>query len=226
MSPPVKKIAHSRILILDFGSQYTQVIARRVRECQVYSEIVRHRSPPRRKSKRCSPRESSFPAARRASTKRTRRRLIPTIFSFGIPVLGICYGMQLMAHHLGGEVEFSARREYGAGVLHLDDQQPAAQRARRTDGYLEQPRRQADRAAERFPRHRPYRQLDLRRDRGPERAISTASNFIPKSPTRRAGKRSSRISSSASAAARWIGRWARSSTKPASECGSRWATNT
>ncbi len=110
--------AHSKILILDFGSQYTQVIARRIRECQVYSEIVRF----------------DIPAAEVAASKPNgiilsggpasvydegAPQLDPAIFALGLPVLGICYGMQLMAHHLGGKVEYSARREYGAGMLHV-----------------------------------------------------------------------------------------------------------
>ena len=110
--------AHSKILILDFGSQYTQVIARRIRECQVYSEIV----------------SCGISAAEIAKLKPNGLILSggpasvydkgaplgdPQIFSLGIPVLGICYGMQLMAHHLGGQVEFSARREYGPGTLHV-----------------------------------------------------------------------------------------------------------
>jgi len=113
----------SRILILDFGSQYTQVIARRVRECQVYSEIAR-----------CdiSAQEigqldlkgiilSGGPAS---VYEKGAPQIDPKIFSLGIPILGICYGMQLMARHLGGEVEFSPRREYGAGILHIDERTP------------------------------------------------------------------------------------------------------
>ena len=51
--------------------------------------------------------------------KRARRKLIRRSFRLGIPVLGICYGMMLMAHHLGGEVRYTGRREYGAGILHV-----------------------------------------------------------------------------------------------------------
>lgn len=115
--------AHSKILILDFGSQYTQVIARRIRECQVYSEIVRCDTPAEEIA-RARP-NGIVLSGGPASVYDERAPLMdPQIFSLGIPVLGICYGMQLMAHHLGGQVEFSARREYGAGMLHVTNGSP------------------------------------------------------------------------------------------------------
>jgi len=109
---------HSKIFILDFGSQYTQVIARRVRELQVYSEIVRFdiAAAEIAKLKANGIILSGGPAS---VYDKGAPQVDPQIFSLGIPVLGICYGMQLMAHHLGGEVEFSARREYGPGILHV-----------------------------------------------------------------------------------------------------------
>ena len=109
---------HSRILILDFGSQYTQVIARRIRELQVYSEIVRFDTPAAEIAK-LKPSGLILSGGPASVYDKDAPHLDPEIFSLGIPVLGICYGMQLMAHHLGGEVEFSARREYGAGMLHV-----------------------------------------------------------------------------------------------------------
>jgi len=110
--------AHSKIFILDFGSQYTQVIARRVRELQVYSEIARFdiAAAEIAKLKANGIILSGGPAS---VYDKGAPQVDPQIFSLGIPVLGICYGMQLMAHHLGGEVEFSARREYGPGILHV-----------------------------------------------------------------------------------------------------------
>ena len=110
--------AHSKIFILDFGSQYTQVIARRVRELQVYSEIVRFdiAAAEIAKFKANGIILSGGPAS---VYDKGAPQVDPQIFSLGIPVLGICYGMQLMAHHLGGQVEFSARREYGPGILHV-----------------------------------------------------------------------------------------------------------
>jgi GMP synthase (glutamine-hydrolysing) len=115
--------AHSKIFILDFGSQYTQVIARRVRELQVYSEIVRFdiAAAEIAKLKANGIILSGGPAS---VYDKGAPHVDPQIFSLGIPVLGICYGMQLMAHHLGGEVEFSARREYGPGILNVTNGSP------------------------------------------------------------------------------------------------------
>ena len=110
--------AHSKILILDFGSQYTQVIARRIRECQVYSEIVRF-DIPAAEAAASKPNGIVLSGGPASVYDERAPQLDPEIFSLGIPVLGICYGMQLMARHLGGQVEFSARREYGAGMLHV-----------------------------------------------------------------------------------------------------------
>jgi GMP synthase (glutamine-hydrolysing) len=112
--------AHSKIVILDFGAQYTQVIARRVRELQVYSEVVRFDLPAAdiRKLNSNGLILSGGPAS---VYDKNAPHPDPEIFSLGIPVLGICYGMQLMAHHLGGQVEFSPRREYGAAILHVLD---------------------------------------------------------------------------------------------------------
>ncbi len=115
--------AHSRILILDFGSQYTQVIARRIRECQVYSEIVRLRHSAAEIA-RLKPKGIILSGGPASVYDKGAPLGDPEIFSLGIPVLGICYGMQLMAHHLGGEVEFSARREYGPGILHVKKSSP------------------------------------------------------------------------------------------------------
>jgi len=114
----VASSAHSRILILDFGSQYTQVIARRIRECQVYSEIVPFDTPAAEVA-RLKPNGLVLSGGPASVYDKGAPHLNPEIFSLGIPVLGICYGMQLMAHHLGGEVEFSARREYGPGMLRI-----------------------------------------------------------------------------------------------------------
>jgi GMP synthase (glutamine-hydrolysing) len=109
---------HSRILILDFGSQYTQVIARRIRECQVYSEIVRFDIPAAEVAK-LKPNGLILSGGPASVYEKGAPQIDPGTFSLGIPVLGICYGLMQLAHHLGGRVVFTGRREYGAGMLHL-----------------------------------------------------------------------------------------------------------
>src|SRR5438093_3036684 len=109
---------HSKILILDFGSQYTQVIARRIRECQVYSEIVRFDTPAREIAA-LKPNGLILSGGPASVYDKGAPQIDTQIFSLGIPVLGICYGLMLMAHRLGGQVVFTGRREYGAGMLHI-----------------------------------------------------------------------------------------------------------
>ena len=106
-----------RILILDFGSQYTQVIARRVREAHVYSEIVPHTiSVGEVLSLRPQGIILSGGPASVYSPKAPK--MDRGIFHLGIPILGICYGMQLLVKEFGGEVARGTRREYGRGTLH------------------------------------------------------------------------------------------------------------
>ncbi len=114
----VASSTHSKILILDFGSQYTQVIARRIRECQVYSEIVRFDTPAAEIAA-AKPKGIILSGGPASVYDKGAPQMDPEIFSLGIPVLGICYGLMLMAHHLGGQVVFTGRREYGAGMLHI-----------------------------------------------------------------------------------------------------------
>jgi GMP synthase (glutamine-hydrolysing) len=113
-----EKSTHSKILILDFGSQYTQVIARRIRECQVYSEIIRFDTPAVEVAA-LKPKGLILSGGPASVYDKGAPQIDPGIFSLGVPVLGICYGLMLMAHHLGGRVVFTGRREYGAGVLHI-----------------------------------------------------------------------------------------------------------
>src|SRR6266478_3475640 len=109
---------HSKRLILDFGSQYTQVIARRIRELQVYSEIVPFNiSAPEVVD--LAPNGIILSGGPASVYEKGAPQIDPKIFTLGIPVLGICYGLMQMAHHLGGHVVFSGRREYGAGILQI-----------------------------------------------------------------------------------------------------------
>ena len=111
---------NEQIVILDFGSQYTQVIARRVRECHVYSTIVRFDTPAATiaamnpKGIILSGGPSSVYAADAPLPDKA-------IFKLGVPVLGICYGVQILAQFLGGKVEKGQKREYGKGMLTVLD---------------------------------------------------------------------------------------------------------
>jgi GMP synthase (glutamine-hydrolysing) len=114
-----KQALFDKILILDFGSQYTQLIARRVRECKVYSEIHPYNIP-LGKVKALSPKGIILSGGPASVYEKKAPLCDPSIFRMGIPVLGICYGMQLMAQLLGGEVTRSDKREYGKAKLTLN----------------------------------------------------------------------------------------------------------
>lgn len=109
-----------KILVLDFGSQYTQLIARRVRENSVYSEIFPYNAP---FEKILDFKPKGIILSGGPSSVYSKGSPIPDIkiFNLGIPILGICYGMQLMAHLLGGRVAKAAKREYGRAELIIDD---------------------------------------------------------------------------------------------------------
>ena len=110
----------SKVLILDFGSQYTQLIARKVREMGVYSEIVPFDTPAARIKKE-APGALILSGGPRSVYEKGAPLPSPGIFELGLPVLGICYGLQLMAHMLGGKVVPSGKREYGFASLKVLD---------------------------------------------------------------------------------------------------------
>ena len=105
-------LADRPVLVVDFGAQYAQLIARRVREARVYSEIVPHTMPVDEMLARRPRRRSCCPAARRRSTPRAPRASTRRSSQAGVPVFGMCYGFQAMALALGGEV----RRTGALGV--------------------------------------------------------------------------------------------------------------
>ena len=109
-------MAKERVLVLDFGGQYNQLIARRIRELSVYSEMVPYNIS-LEKIKDINPRGIIFTGGPASVHEKDAPASDPGIFSLGIPVLGICYGMQLMAHQLGGDVNSSQLREYGRSIL-------------------------------------------------------------------------------------------------------------
>ncbi|MDP2682931.1 MAG: glutamine-hydrolyzing GMP synthase [Deltaproteobacteria bacterium] len=113
-------IHQQKILILDFGSQYTQLIARRVREAKVYCEI--HPYNIGMDGIKGFNAKGIILSGGPSSVYDKDAPLIPKeVFNLNIPILGICYGMQLTAHLLGGKVEKSAHREYGSAELVIDD---------------------------------------------------------------------------------------------------------
>ncbi|MEK7847015.1 MAG: glutamine-hydrolyzing GMP synthase, partial [Nitrospinota bacterium] len=116
----MKEIHQEKILILDFGSQYTQLIARRVRDCKVYCEIIPFNEGIERIKKEKP--KGLILSGGPSSVYMSKAPLIDKkIFELGIPVFGICYGMQLMTYILGGEVSKSVKREYGKAELIIDD---------------------------------------------------------------------------------------------------------
>lgn len=106
-----------RVLILDFGGQYNLLIARRVRECGVYCEIKSFRISPE-EIRAFAPDALIFTGGPATVFDEGAPMVDPALFSMGIPVLGICYGMQLMTHLLGGQCRRAVTREYGKTELH------------------------------------------------------------------------------------------------------------
>ena len=103
---------NEKVLVLDFGSQYAQLIARRVRQQHVYCEIVRHDIPAER-VRELAPRGLILSGGPSSVYEPGAPKCDPRIFQLGIPVLGICYGMQLICEALGGRVANTPAREYG-----------------------------------------------------------------------------------------------------------------
>ncbi len=121
------------VLVLDFGGQYSQLIARRVREARVYSELVSHALPAERVRAR-NPVALILSGGPASVYAEGAPEIDPAIFELGIPTLGICYGMQLMARDLGGAVEAN-------DVVRVRQDVP--------------PRRRRRRSSATFPRSRP-----------------------------------------------------------------------
>src|ERR687886_502167 len=112
------------VAVIDFGSQYSQLIARRVREHHVYCELIPHDAPEERVS---ALRPKGFIlSGGPASVYAPEAPLVPRhVLDSGKPILGICYGMQALAYQLGGEVEPGNKREYGPAVVRVSDPPPA-----------------------------------------------------------------------------------------------------
>jgi GMP synthase (glutamine-hydrolysing) len=116
----VASVPRRPVLVVDLGAQYAQLIARRIRECHVYSEIVAHDLPASELAAR-RPAGIVLSGGPASVYEAGAPALDPAMFELGVPVLGICYGHQLMAQTLGGEVEATGRREYGRTHLHVTE---------------------------------------------------------------------------------------------------------
>ncbi|MCR5721888.1 MAG: glutamine-hydrolyzing GMP synthase [Lachnospiraceae bacterium] len=107
------------IIVLDFGGQYNQLIARRVRECNVYAEVKPY-TMPLEEIKKLNPKGIIFTGGPNSVYDETSPHYDKAIFELGIPILGICYGSQLMAYTLGGEVKTAPVSEYGHTEIFID----------------------------------------------------------------------------------------------------------
>ncbi|QYN59161.1 glutamine-hydrolyzing GMP synthase [Lactobacillus panisapium] len=118
----VKKNLHDfdEIIVLDFGSQYNQLITRRLRDFGVYSELLPH-DISMAKIKEINPKGIIFSGGPNSIYDENALKVDPQIFELGIPILGICYGMQLMSYYLDGDVEKATNSEYGRADIAIED---------------------------------------------------------------------------------------------------------
>ena len=121
--PAVEALVDGPVLVVDFGAQYAQLIARRVREAHVYSEIVPHTVTAAELVAR-RPQGIILSGGPKSVNDVPAPQVDPAIYDTGIPILGICYGAQLVAQQLGGEVARTGRGEYGRTPLTLTDRSP------------------------------------------------------------------------------------------------------
>ena len=111
------------VIVIDFGGQYNQLVARRVRECNVYCEIYSYRTDIET-IKKMNPKGIILTGGPNSCYEADSPTYTKELFELGIPVLGLCYGAQLMMHILGGKVEAAKVREYGKTEVFVDTESP------------------------------------------------------------------------------------------------------
>jgi GMP synthase (glutamine-hydrolysing) len=205
------------ILVLDFGSQYTQLIARRVRETHVYSEIV-DSAVPVEELLRHNPAGLILSGGPASVHEEGAPTVDPRIFELGIPVLGVCYGLQLMTQMLGGRVQRSGSREYGSAEIEADVASPFFKGVpARSQVWMSH----ADEVVELAPGF-----TAIARSGRVPRATSTACSSTRRSSTRSTASAWSATSSAASAAARAAGHRAPTSNRRSRISVPAWAATT
>lgn len=107
-----------RVVVLDFGGQYNQLIARRIRDLGVFSELLPY-STSAAELKKMNPKGIIFSGGPNSAYAEDAPRVDPEVFSLGVPILGICYGMQMIAYHFGAKVERAGKREYGKAEMDI-----------------------------------------------------------------------------------------------------------
>ncbi|MCM1569743.1 MAG: glutamine-hydrolyzing GMP synthase [Roseburia sp.] len=113
-------LSREKVIVIDFGGQYNQLVARRVRECNVYCEIYSYKTD-LEKIKAMEPKGIILTGGPNSCYEEGAATCSPELFALGIPVLGLCYGAQLMTHVLGGKVEKASAREYGKTEVDVDN---------------------------------------------------------------------------------------------------------
>ena len=108
-----------KVIVIDFGGQYNQLVARRVRECNVYCEIYSYKTP-LEQIKAMNPKGIILTGGPNSCYEEGAPTCTKELFELGVPVLGLCYGAQLMQHVLGGKVEKAPVREYGKTETFVD----------------------------------------------------------------------------------------------------------
>ncbi|MEC2071014.1 glutamine-hydrolyzing GMP synthase [Alkalihalophilus marmarensis] len=117
----MNELNQEMVVVLDFGGQYNQLITRRIRDLGVYSELHSNKLTAE-EIKEMNPKGIIFSGGPNSAYVEGAPQVDPAIFDLGIPIFGICYGMQLMTHHFGGKVEAANHREYGKALINIENQ--------------------------------------------------------------------------------------------------------